>query len=254
MLIVERQKKLLELLRERQASNLESLAEAQGVSASTVRRDLDTLEKQGLVQRTHGGAIYRGRRRQPVALDERLSVQIEAKKMIGRHAAQLVQPNMTLFLDGGSTIYYAAQLIEARPLQVVTNSLAIASLFANDEHTDLILVGGSLYPRTGVVVGPIALNCLKDLHADLLLFSTAGILDGAAYNLNIQQAEVEQVMMRQAASSLMLMDSTKFGRKSLTRVCGVDEVGAIITDPEIDARFVNEMGLQLQIAESEAED
>jgi DeoR/GlpR family transcriptional regulator of sugar metabolism len=249
MLIVERQQRLLDMLKEQKTATLEQLAESLSVSASTVRRDLDMLEKQGVVERTHGGAVYRGQRSHPVAFDERLNVQVDSKKAIGRYAASLVEPGMTLLLDGGSTVYLAAQQITARPLQIVTNSLTVANLFANDEQVEVVLIGGTLYPRTAVMVGPLATGCLSDLHADLLLFSVAGVYDDECYNLNLDQAEVEKVMLRQVARSVMLMDSTKFGRKSLARVCSLDEIDVIVTDPGISERWSTKLGDRLVIAQ-----
>ena len=249
MLIVERQQRLLEILRELNAANLESLAEELDVSSSTVRRDLEVLEEQGLVERTHGGAVYRGPHRHSIVFAERMHEQVEAKKAVGRYAASLVEPQMTVLIDGGSTALYAAQQITARPLQVVTNSLAIANQFADDERTELLLIGGNLYPRTGVLVGPVATHCLADLHADLLLFSLAGIYEDAAFNQNLSMAELEQLMLRCAATKVLMMDSTKFGRKSLARVCSVSDVDVVVTDSGITERWKRLLGDRLVIAE-----
>ena len=251
MLIVERQKKLLELLQHRGAAELEELALQFQVSGSTVRRDLEALEQQGLVQRTHGGAVYQGAEgngagsQMATALTLRMSERVEQKRAIGRFASDIVQPNMTLLLDGGSTVVYAAELITARPLQVVTNSLAVANIFADDEQVELLIIGGGLYPRSGVLVGPIATGCMADLHADLLLFSLAGLYESAGFNSNLAMAQVEQVMLRQAARSMLLMDSSKFGRKSLVRVCSFDEVDHIVTDTAVDIRWHEELGGRL---------
>jgi len=155
---------------------------------------------------------------------------------------------MTVLLDGGSTVYIAAQQITARPLQVVTNSLLVAQHFADDEQVELMLIGGNLYPRSGVMVGPIATRCLHDLHADLLLFSLAGIYEDGCYNQNLAMAEVEQVMVRQAARSVMLMDASKFGRKSLAKVCEAEQVEQIITDSGVSDRFRRQFGDRLLIA------
>lgn len=249
MLIIERQQRLLDYLRQQQAADLDTLVDVLGVSGSTVRRDLDALERQGLIERTHGGAVYRGQRQHPVALDERMKEHVQQKRAIGRAAAAMIEPNMTLLLDGGSTVYYCAEQVTARPLQVVTNSLTIANLFADDERVELILIGGELYPRTGVMTGPIATSCLAELHADIMLFSVAGIYENEAYNLNIDQADVEKVMLRQAARSVLLMDSAKFGRKSLARVCSVKDVELIITDGDIRDRWRKRLGDQLLVAE-----
>lgn len=249
MLIVERHHRLLELLREQQAADLDALAEAVGVSVSTVRRDLEALEQQGVVERTHGGAVYRGPQQHSVVFAERARENVEAKQAIGRRAAALVQPHMTVLLDGGSTVYHAATRIDARPIQVVTNSLTIAQHFADDEQVEVMIVGGYLYPRSGVMVGPIATRGLSELHADLLLFSIAGVYDDGCYNQNLAMAEVEQVMIKQAARSVLLCDSSKFGRKSLARVCDIDELEMIITDPGVSDRWTKRFGDRLAVAD-----
>ncbi len=275
MLIVERQQRVLQMLRERKAMELEELARELGVSASTIRRDLDALERKGVVERTHGGAVLKdepdaptiapltngttngtsngaanGANQPKVVLHERMQEHVDAKQAIGRYAAAQIQPHMTVILDGGSTVIYAAQLITARPLQIVTNSLAIANLFAEDEQVELQVIGGSLYPRTGVMVGSFATGCLADLYADLTLFSLAGIYDDAAFNINLAMAQVEQLMTRQAAKSMLLMDASKFGRKSLVRVCSLNEVDQIVTDEAIGEEWKAKLGDRLIVAPS----
>ena len=253
MLIVERQQKVLQMLRHRKTAQLEDIARELEVSASTIRRDLEALEEQNLVKRTHGGAIYTGPEPSlggAVALAERMNEAVDAKLAIGAVAAKLVQPHMTILLDGGSSVIYAARQITARPIQVVTSSLGIANLFADDDQVELLLIGGNLYPRTGVTIGPIATGTLAELHADLLLFSLAGIFGHDAFNVNLAMAQVEQVMMQQAAQSVLLMDATKFGRKSLARVCNLDEIDQIITDPAIAPAWRERLGDRLLVAPS----
>ncbi len=255
MLIVERQQKIIDILRERRSAQLDELARELQVSASTVRRDLDQLERTGKVQRTHGGALYRDDGRHSPdphhsdALNARLHESIEAKMAIGRYAAGLVQPHMTLLLDGGSTVIYAVRQITVRPIQVVTNSLAIANHFADDDQVELTMIGGQLYPRTGVLVGPITTGTLADLYADLCFFSLAAIHEDAAYNINLDMARVEQQMLQQAARSVLLMDSAKFGRKSLVRICSLNEVDQIVTDSGIDPSWREQLGDRLVVAE-----
>src|SRR5579884_464378 len=204
MLIVDRQKKLLEIIREQKTVQLEALAEALQVSSSTVRRDVEVLEQQGLVERTHGGVIFRPRNTSSLALEERMREQIDAKRAIGAAAAKLVEPGMTVYLDGGSTIQYCIQQIDARPLQVVTNSLTVANHFAADDRVELLVLGGSHYPRTGVLIGPITTQALGGLHADLMLFSCAGVFEQEVFNSNLVMAEVERLAIRQAARKILL--------------------------------------------------
>jgi DeoR family fructose operon transcriptional repressor len=250
MLIVERQQRILDTLRSQKTAQLDELARRLDVSTSTVRRDLEQLEARGLAKRTHGGAVLQDEppidpSQSNVALAARMNEHVQQKQRIGSVAAAMVQPQMTVLLDGGSTVVYTAQKIVARPIQVVTNSLAVAGIFADDDQVELLVIGGNLYPRTGVLVGSIATGCLADLHADVLLFSLAGIFGNEAFNQNLMMAQVEQAMLRQAVVSMMLMDSSKFGRKSLARVCGLEEVDHIITDAGVDQTWRDQLGHQL---------
>ena len=257
MLIVERQQRILDLLREYKSANLAMLSHELAVSSSTVRRDLDVLEKQGAIERTHGGAIYRGEpsssnpsgRPASESLGARMREAVAQKQAIGRYAASLVTPNMTLLLDGGSTVVIAARQIMARPIQVVTTSLSIAQLFKDDEQVELILVGGAMYPRNEVTVGPITTGTLAALHADLLLCSLAGIYEEDCFNINLTMARAEQVMMRQAARCVLLMDASKFGRKSLARVASLTEFDQVVTDSTIEPLWRTRYGQRLFVVD-----
>ncbi len=248
MLIVERQQKLLEMIRRRQSCELASLAADCGVSVATVRRDVESLRQQGWVETPRGGVIYRGRTAPPSALEERMNQQVAAKLAIGKVAADIIQAGMTVFLDGGSTMHYMAGQIVARPLQVVTNSLTIATQFANDEKVELIMLGGALYPRTGVMVGPLAMQSLAEIHADVMLFSGAGIFGNDIFNSNMAMVQVEKLAIEQAAKRVLLADSSKFGRKGLARVCGWNELDLIITDAGISAEWPSLLGDRVRIA------
>ena len=257
MLIVERQKKLIEWIRQHGSAQLEDLARALNVSTSTVRRDMEMFEQRGIVQRTHGGVVWVGEEEESavgVALTRRMAEHATQKQAIGRAAAAMVQPNMTLIMDGGSTVIFAARQIIARPIQIVTNSLSIAGIYKDDDQVEVLMVGGRFYPRTEVTVGPITTGTLAELHGDLLFYSLAGIRDdahgGAAFNINLSMARVEQVMMQQADRSVMLMDANKFGKASLVQVCALSEVDTIITDDSIDPVWPERLGDRLVVASS----
>ena len=157
--------------------DLKSLSAELEVSHSTVRRDLEVLEQQGLVKQTHGGVIWVGDRNsstRPYAFDQRMGYQLDAKQQIGRAAKQLVQPGETILIDGGTTTYYFAQELLGMPLQIVTNSLPIATLFFNDENVELILTGGLTYPRYGVLLGPTAEHMISSISAASLTDFASG--------------------------------------------------------------------------------
>jgi DeoR family fructose operon transcriptional repressor len=233
VIIAERQSLLQQLLSQRGMADLDTLAAELRVSSSTVRRDLETLEQQGLVKRTHGGVIWIGDKSsgaRPYAFDQRMGYQHDAKRAIAKAARALVSPGQTVLIDGGTTTFYLAQELLGQPLQLVTNSLPIANLFLNDDNVELILTGGLMYPRYGVLLGPTAEHILSTIHTKTLFLSVAGIHNNALYNQNLLLVQSERKMMEQAQEVVLLVDSTKFGQQALARLGDLSEIDTVVTD------------------------
>ena len=256
MLIPMRQSRLQELLAKRGMSDLDTLAAELRVSQSTVRRDVEQLEQRGLVTRTHGGVIWIGDRdkpeARPYAFDQRMNVQVDPKKQIARAAAQLVSPGETVLIDGGTTTFYLAQELLGQSLQLVTNSLPIANLFLNDDHVELILSGGLMYPRYGVLLGPTAENVLSHIHAKTLFLSVAGVNGGILYNQNLLLVQAEQKMMQQAQRIVLLVDSGKFGQQALAKLCDLKEIDTVVVDSALSEEHraaVRAAGCELIVGE-----
>lgn len=254
MLIAERHSLLQELIASRGMVDLETLASELRVSASTVRRDVDQLVARGLATRTHGGVIWTGDQESSEtrrdAFDQRIDYQVAAKQRIARTARQLIRPGETILLDGGTTTYYLAQELLGQSLQLVTNSLPIANVFQDDENVELVVVGGVLYARYGVLLGPTAEHVLESIHTKTLFFSVAGIHESSLYNQNLLLVQAERQMMQQAQRVVLLADSSKFGHQALSRLCGLDEIDIVVTDtepPEHHARYIREAGCELMI-------
>lgn len=255
MLIAERHTRLKELLARRGVSDLKSLSSELDVSHSTVRRDIEVLEQQGLVQQTHGGVIWVGEKLngvRPYAFDQRMGYQLDAKRQIARAARALVQPGETILLDGGTTTFHLAQELLGCPLQLVTNSLPIANLFLNDDGVELILTGGLMYPRYGVLLGPSAENMLATVHTNTLFLSVAGIHDGMLYNQNLLLVQSERRMMEQAQQVVLLADAGKFGQQALSQLCRLDEIDIVVADEalaDVHRAQVRNAGCELIIAQ-----
>lgn len=257
MLIPQRQSRLKELLAGRGMSDLETLAAELRVSQSTIRRDLELLEEGGLVRRTHGGVIWVGEtpaappNPRPYAFNQRMGHQLDAKLRIARAATSLVQPGETVLIDGGTTTFYFAQELLGLALQIVTNSLPIANLFLNDEAVELILTGGLVYPRYGVLLGPIVETNLATIHVKKLFLSVAGVLEGRLYNQNMLLVQAERRMMQQAQEVILLVDSTKFGQQALSQLCDLSEIDTVVTDAPPSAEHqeqIRKAGCELVIA------
>jgi len=233
MLVEQRRSQLLELVRRRGFASLPNLADELSVSESTVRRDLDFLEETGQARRTHGGVLYTGTSPKLPHFDHRQAMRWDKKRRIGRRASELIEDGDTILLDGGSTTYELAQNLVGRSLQVVTNSLPVANLFASGPNTDLVIVGGYVHQQTGVCIGPYANEMLSRLNVRRALLSVAGINERGFYNSNLLIVETERVMMRVADEVVVLADSTKFGHQSLAHLCELGAVQQLVVDNEI---------------------
>ena len=248
----ERRGRLLDLIRVRGFAALEELVRELGVSESTIRRDLDALEEQGAAKRTHGGVLYAGGMPRLAEFDERQPSHWAAKRAIAVKAAEVITDGETVLLDGGTTTYEVARLLVGRSLQVVTNSLPVANLFASESRTDLVLLGGYVSPRTGVCLGPYANELLARLHVTTTILSAAGIADEGLFNAHLLLAETEQAMLRAAGRVVVVADSSKFGQKSLTLVSPLDAIDLVVSDnglPDDWRQKIAAAGSQLIVAQ-----
>ena len=231
---------------------MEELVRELGVSESTIRRDLDALEEQGAAKRTHGGVLYAGGMPRLAEFDERQPSHWAAKRAIAVKAAEVITDGETVLLDGGTTTYEVARLLVGRSLQVVTNSLPVANLFASESRTDLVLLGGYVSPRTGVCLGPYANELLARLHVTTTILSAAGIADEGLFNAHLLLAETEQAMLRAAGRVVVVADSSKFGQKSLTLVSPLDAIDLVVSDnglPDDWRQKIAAAGSQLIVAQ-----
>jgi DeoR/GlpR family transcriptional regulator of sugar metabolism len=247
----ERRNRLLELVRSHGFASLPDLADKLQVSESTVRRDLDQLEQTGSAKRTHGGVFYTGSSPKLPHFDERQPAQWDKKRLIANRAAELIENGDTLLLDGGTTAYEVARLLVGRPLQIVTNSLPVANLFASSADTDLVLLGGYVYPRTGVSLGPYANEMLARLNVRKTILSVAAINERGFYNSNLLLVETERAMMHAAEEVIVVADSTKFGHQSLAHLAPLEAVQYLVVDDDISADWqqrVKAAGVKLVIA------
>jgi DeoR/GlpR family transcriptional regulator of sugar metabolism len=251
MLAEERRTRLLELVRQRGFAALPDLAGDLHVSESTIRRDVEVLEEAGSAKRTHGGVFYTGSSPKLPHFDERQPAQWDKKRAIARQAAALVADGDTLLLDGGTTTYEVARLLVGRPLSIVTNSLPVANLFASSPTTDLLLVGGYIYPRTGVALGPHAIAMLESLTVRRTLLSVGAINERGFFNSNVLLVETEQAMLKAADEVIVVADSTKLGHQSLTHLCPLDGVDCLVVDDGISREWRRKIEPKLKLIVAE---
>jgi DeoR/GlpR family transcriptional regulator of sugar metabolism len=234
----ERQKRIEEHLFKMEFASLEELSEMVDASMATVRRDLGVLEGKGTVQRTHGGAKLVNPKSDEFAFNARDTHQLDEKEAIGRACAELVAPNQTIILDAGTTCYHAARYLEAKSPQVFTNSLPVANLFAAANKLEVVVSGGVIYPRLGVLVGPLAVEAFSKIRADVAIMSCGGITLEGITNSHGLLIEIQKTMIEAARKVIFCIDSSKFGRQSISRLCELDVIDTIVADQAAPADMV----------------
>jgi DeoR/GlpR family transcriptional regulator of sugar metabolism len=247
----ERKHRIGAYLQDVEFASLEELSKHVGASISTVRRDLTSLEGLGLVKRTHGGGRIVTPKNDEFTFSSRETHQLAEKQAIARACAELIKANQSVIIDAGSTAYQVARQLEHKSLQIVTNSLPVANFFAAASQVELVLSGGVIYPRLGVLVGPIAVEAFSRIHADVAIMSGGGITLEGLTNSHSLLIDIQREMIRAAAKVIFCLDHTKFGRQSMAPLCGIDVIDTIVTDNESPAELVGQLregGVEVVVA------
>ena len=234
----ERQYRIGEYLLRVEFASLEEIARQVDASLSTVRRDLTVLETTGTVRRTHGGARIVAPKSDEFTFSARDTHQLAEKEAIGRACAELILPNQSVILDAGTTVYHVARYLEAKSPQIVTNSLPVANLFASANRLEVIVSGGVIYPRLGVLVGPLCVDSFSKMHADVAIMSAGGLSLEGITNSHGLLIDIQRAMIEAAQKVIFCLDHTKLGRRSVLPLCGLECVDMIITDAGAPAELV----------------
>jgi len=234
----ERQFRINEYLQKVEFASLAELAQQMDASVSTVRRDLTALEASGTIRRTHGGARIVNPRSDEYTFAARDTHQLAEKEAIGRACAALIHPGQSIIIDAGTTVFHVARYLEDKRPQIVTNSLPVANLYASSGQVEVVVSGGVIYPRLGVLVGPLAVEAFSKLHVDVAIMSAGGITLEGVTNSHGLLIEIQQAMIRAASKVIFCMDHTKFGRQSISYLGGLDNMDILVTDAGAPADLI----------------
>ena len=225
----ERQRRIEQMLREQGRVEVLELARLLQVSEHTVRRDLLALQGQGLLQRTHGGAVTLDTQR--LGLDARAAVLADAKAAVGRAAAALVEPGQTVVLDAGSTPLAMARALTVRPLTVITSSLDVAALFSGDPQVQIALTGGTWQHENRALWGPAAVAMLANCRADWAVPGACAIDAQLGVSAPDEaDAALKRAMIGCARRTLILGDRSKLGNAAPFHVAQWSQVHALLID------------------------
>lgn len=220
-----------------------TLCKLLGVSEATIRRDLEYLEKQGVLERTHGGAILSQQMKVEPEYAARARAHPEEKRLIGEAAAKLIEPGDTVFINSGTTTTEVIRHIPAgKQITVVTNNLS-AALEVREAGFELILLGGTYYPRSNAVVGHFASENLRRLNANKTFIGADGISLKYGYTVpSNPEAELVRLMIERTHGSVIVVaDASKWGVVSNFEVARIDEVHLLVTDARFSKQARAEM-------------
>ena len=250
-----RRQRIAEFLHHHGAVTLQQLAEALHVSLSTLRRDLDALAEEGVVERTHGGAILRHLQYSTfepnIAAARDLSPR--EKRLVGAAAADSLVPGQSVIFDSGSTVLEAARAVVARkiPIVAVTNDIEIAQVLNGSPLVQVHIFGGQLRPGSNTVVGEQVQNAAKLICADVLFFGAHAVTDNIVSETSPEVAAVKRALMRSATSRRLLVDASKFRPRVFMTVCDMTEIAEVSTDesaPQDELERIRSAGVKVVIA------
>ncbi|MGW0288684.1 DeoR/GlpR family DNA-binding transcription regulator [Streptomyces tuirus] len=233
MLAERRHQLILRALRAGGPAAVTDLSEQLGVSPATIRRDLVKLEEDGLLTRVHGGAVVE-EGDQPFA--EVAEVRVNEKDAIAARAAAMIKDGESVLLDIGTTAYRLARQLHGRRLTVITSNLVVYEELADDEGIELVLLGGMVRREYRSLVGFLTEDNLRQLHADWLFLGTSGVRPGGqVMDTTVVEVPVKRAMVKAGAKVVLLADAAKFPGNGMAKVCGPEELDAVVTNEPVDA-------------------
>jgi len=230
MFAEERHNQIIQLLKSGSPVKVTQLSLLFSVSEATIRRDLQELENLGFLQRTHGGAVA-PQFVSELSFQDREIYLLDEKRQIALAAAALVEDGETIMLDAGTTTREIARQLHGKRLTVVTNSMDVACVFADDANIDVLLLGGIWRKAINSLVGSVTNAMLKLLCFDKV-FIAANAIDAISgvSTQNLAEAETKRAMLQAAKTSILVADHSKFGQKNFAQICSVHELSMVITD------------------------
>lgn len=251
MTLLERHSLILELLREFGKVDVADLSSKLKVSAVTIRKDLDLLEEKKLLYRTHGGAILADPYIATRKVSEKEKLRPEVKRRIGLKAVELLSPQDALIIASGTTVQAFARCIENMKLTVITSAMNVAMELLDKPDIEIIQLGGIIRHSSASAVSEYAIRMLDNFSCSKLFLGVDGI--DPEYGLStthIQEACLNQAMIAAATKTIVLADSSKFGRRGFSKICNMSDIDRVITDSGISPKMleaIEEQGVKVTI-------
>lgn len=254
MLAEQRRQKILELIQEEGSARVRQLSEIFGVSEPTIRQDLERLEADDYIVKSHGGAVLKTVQQQVRTMSLQHLENIEKKALIGHKAAEFIEDGDSIILDSGSTTTEIAKNLNAKQnLKIITNALNIAFLVGGNASFELMVTGGDFKAPTLSLTGAKAADFFDQIHVNKLFLATGGISENDELTYpGLSDLPVKRAMIQAASVVYLVADSTKIGKASFASLGDIDQVDYLITDAGISENVraaYQQRGIRVVIAE-----
>lgn len=242
-ILAERHQYIIKKLQKEQYINVVDLCTELKVSSVTIRKDLKLLEDKNLLFKIHGGATLSNPYIIDRSVNEKEQLQSNEKISIGQAAAELVLQNDSIIIASGTSVLAFARSIPVNlPLTVITSALNVALELSHHPNTEVLQLGGMLRKSSTSVMGPYSETILKDFFCSKLFLGVDGIdLEFGLTTTNMMEAHLNRQMISVSQKTIILTDSTKFGKRGFGKICNIDEIDHIITDKGISEHLVKQL-------------
>lgn len=239
MLAIERRNKIMSILEDKQSVLVTDLSKSFNVTEETIRRDLEKLEKEGVLKRTYGGAVINQNTSFDLPLNVREITNIESKSYIGMKVAEYIEEGDSIMLDSSSTaIYVAKNIKDKKRITVITNSEKVIMELSNARDCKVISTGGTLKSSSMSFIGHWAEKAIQNYYVDKAIISCKGIdLEKGITDSNEMEAEVKKNMINSAKKVFLVVDNTKFDKVSFVKIAEISDVNTIFTDEKLSLKW-----------------
>lgn len=242
MLVVERHKKIINMVIERGSIRVAELSKMFNLTEETIRRDLEKLEQEGKLMRSHGGAVAIQGGKEDAPYFKRETVNILEKQKIARIALSFINEGDSILLDASSTSWFLAKELPNIPLNIITNSIRVTMELVEKRNIHVIGTGGNFSPTSLSYIGPLTIQTLDNYHADKAFISCKALDNSwGISDANDMQAMVKKKMIETADVNFLLIDHSKIGKKATSFVADFTDIQNIITDELADKEYLSEL-------------
>lgn len=249
-----RHQAIMDILSQEESVSVSTLASKLDVSEVTIRKDLTILEEKRVLYRSRGNAILMNPYINDRHVNEKEKYNVDEKRAIGHRAASLITPSDSILIASGTTMLFLAREIRAAGhLTAITAATNVVSILTQDHNIDVIQLGGQVRNSSGSVVGDYAEMMLKNFSCSKLFLGVDGFdLEYGLSTTNLMEANLNRAMIKASQKTIVLADSTKFGRRGFSKICDIEDVDQIITDSGISPHMLEQLrerGIEVSVVD-----